>query len=551
MLKALLPATALNESSGAIARNSVTSATNGTLISTPGWITGYNNSAPGVPANPSPVSGAYSSPAATTLCATVNDGNKDKLRVRFYGRKKVTKEKFTIVLLPDTQFYTAELQGKNGGNNVMFKSQTDWIARNRATKNIVYAGQLGDCVEHADNLEIEWKRADTAIKTIESASRTGLEKGIPYGICVGNHDQAPFGNPKGTTTFYNKYFGASRFSGRPYYGGHSGTNNDNHYQLFSAGGIDFLVICPEYDQTTGFAASGGTLDWMESLVKRYQDRNVIVLSHYVLTIDATFSTQGSAIYNRLKRYPNFILMSGGHITQRDGESKRSDTYNGYTVHTLSSDYQTRARGGDGRLRIFEFDPANKKIAVQTYSPYTNSFEADYNSQFTLNVNLGVAPKPFAFIAEVANLTPGSKACVSWPSLEQNAAYEWYATISDGERTTTGPTWWFTTKAATTNTASSNRAEPQTQKFSQPPLKRLFTVYPNPNGTNRVTVSFPEEVSGQVTVAVFDVKSNLQLKRSYRNPGNRISFSHNLPSGTYLILVKAENSETSQKFIVIR
>jgi hypothetical protein len=282
--------------------------------------------------NPSPANGAYSSPTSTTLCATVSGPN-NTLRVRYYGRKKATTTgKFTIIMLPDTQFYTSE---KHGGNNKMFKAQTNWIANNRAAKNIVYVGQLGDCTENGDAYEVQWKRADTAIKTIENPTLTGLTQGVPYGICVGNHDQTPLASANGTTTFYNKYFGSSRFTGRSYYGGHSGTNNDNHYQLLSAGGIDFLVICPEYDQSTGFSASGGALSWAENLVKSYPNRKVIVLSHYVANGDASFSTQGLALYNRLKVYSNFILMIGGHHTANTGESRRSDTYNGRTVHTVA------------------------------------------------------------------------------------------------------------------------------------------------------------------------------------------------------------------------
>jgi len=44
--------------------------------------------------------------------------------------------------LPDTQFYTAEPQGLNGGSNAIFKRQIKWIVNNRTRINIVYVGQL-------------------------------------------------------------------------------------------------------------------------------------------------------------------------------------------------------------------------------------------------------------------------------------------------------------------------------------------------------------------------------------------------------------------------
>jgi len=108
-----------------------------------------------IPQDLFPVNYGYSFTTNTNLSLTVADPENDKLRVRFYGRKKntttTTTGKFTIILLPDTQYYTAEPQGTNGGENSMFKSQTAWIAKNRALKNIVYVSQLGDCVEHKDS----------------------------------------------------------------------------------------------------------------------------------------------------------------------------------------------------------------------------------------------------------------------------------------------------------------------------------------------------------------------------------------------------------------
>jgi len=415
-----------------------------------------SNLPPNAPTNPSPANGAYSSPASTTLCATVSDPNNGQVRVRFYGRKKATTTgKFTIIMIPDTQMYTFEPQGKNGAYNSMFKSQTSWIANNRAAKNIVYVGHLGDCVEHGDTFQVEWKRVDTAIKTIENPTLTGLMQGIPYGLSAGNHDQTPRGSATGTTTYYNQYFGSSRFSGRSYYGGHFGTNNDNHYELFSAGGFDFLIISPEYNESTSFSAAGGVLDWAENLVKMYPNRKVIVMSHFVALVDgsgnSTFSNLGKAVYNRLKIYPNFMLMMGGHISSGNGETRRSDTYNGNTVQTVVSDYQFRANGGNGALRIYEFDPSINNVSVKTYSPYANSYETDASSQFSLAVNLSAAAVPFALVGEISNVNSGTNACVSWPSLEANADYEWYAEVFDGQNTTKGPTWSFTTKVPTART----------------------------------------------------------------------------------------------------
>src|SRR4051794_6366795 len=109
----------------------------------------------------------------------IPDPHNDKSSERFYAGKTssafsaataATTGKFTIVLLPDTQFYTAEPQGTNGGTNTIFKRQIKWVINNRLQKNIVYVGQLGDCTEHGDEYEAEWKRSDTAMKLLEDSN---------------------------------------------------------------------------------------------------------------------------------------------------------------------------------------------------------------------------------------------------------------------------------------------------------------------------------------------------------------------------------------------
>ena len=450
----------LNENCNSTATNSVSGGVNGTIRATnisthptngaPYWVSsGYNNLPPNQPTNPAPVNNGISATTSPNICATVSDPNGGNLRVRFYGRKKPTggSGKFSIIMLPDTQYYTEEPQGNHqGGNASMFNSQTAWIVANRVLKNIVYVGGLGDCVQNGDdppgsNNQIEWNRVVTAMSPIESPAQTGLPEGIPFGLSVGNHDQTPIGNPSGTSTYFNQFFGFSHFNGRSYYGGRYGTsNNDNHYQLFTASGIDFLVISFEYDQTGGFSAAGGPLDWAEGLVQTYSNRKVIVMTHWGINEDQSFSTQGTAIYNRLRAYPNFMFFTCGHVHSTDGEARRSDTYNGNTVHTMLSDYQDRAGGGNGLLRILEFDPQLDRLSVKTYSPFLSTYETDADSEFDLPIKLGA----YTLIGEVNNAVSGTSNCVNWPGLLETTQYEWYAEVSDGENTTTGPLWTFTT-----------------------------------------------------------------------------------------------------------
>ena len=128
---------------------------------------------------------------------------------------------------------------------------------NRDALNIQYVAHMGDIVNVASQIN-QWNNADAAMSILETPL-TGFPDGMPYCPTVGNHDI----QSGGITTNYNTFFGVSRFQGRDYYGGHFGSDNDNHYNLFSAGGMDFIVISLEYDTTP----DQPVLDWADGLLK--------------------------------------------------------------------------------------------------------------------------------------------------------------------------------------------------------------------------------------------------------------------------------------------
>jgi len=297
------------------------------------------------------------------------------------ARKPTPGPDFSIVLLPDTQYYTAEVRG---GTSDLLRAQVEWVVANRRTRNIVFVSQLGDCVEHGDfgGNPIEWVHADSAFCLLEDPDATGLEEGIPFSISVGNHDQSPEGDAAGTTDGFNSYFGTARFQGRSYYGGHFGTNNDNHYCLFRASGIEFLLLSLEYDEDP----EEGVLAWAAGVLAAHPDRRAIVVSHWLIDPGnpGNISRPAQSIYNALKDSPNLSLMVCGHMP---GEGRRTDVFQGHPVPTLLSDYQDRANGGDGWLRILEFSPANDELRVFTYSPTLDRFERDADSEFRLPMDL--------------------------------------------------------------------------------------------------------------------------------------------------------------------
>jgi 3',5'-cyclic AMP phosphodiesterase CpdA len=393
-------------------------------------------SAPDVPALVGPFAQSTLAAMPATLSATVSDPDGDSLTVTFYGRPvtAAARPDFTLIEIPDTQYYTSSL---NGGLPEIFMAQTQWIAQQRLMRNIAYVAHVGDLVEHEDNggNPVEWIAADACMRPLEDPDATLLPEGIPYGSSPGNHDIE--GN--GSLMLYNQYFGVSRFQGRGYYGGHYGADNANWFDLFSASGLDFIVV----GLKLAWIQDPGPLHWADSLLTAYPDRRAILVSHYLLDPGppATFSPQGQAIYDALKGHANLMLMICGHYVN---DARRSDTWNGHTVHTVMSNYQNLANGGSGWLRIMEFSPAHNEIRMRTYSPWLGQFRAppDSSSQFQLSCDLSGGDTSFHPLATLRRVASGAIVSLPWTGLQRNEAYEWYVTVSDGASTVTGPTWSF-------------------------------------------------------------------------------------------------------------
>lgn len=384
---------------------------------------------------PTPTPGDEEVPSDATVCLAIQDLVGDEMDVAFFGRR-VTEppDDFTVIAVPDTQFYSLE-------HPAIFRAQTQWIVANREKLNIVFVTHLGDCVCHADSV-MEWENADAAMRLLEDPNQTGLRHGIPYGVAVGNHDQDPRGEPGtldnegSTTTLYNEYFGIDRFSGRSYYGGHFGTNNDNHYQLFEAGGLDFIIVHLEYHPIST-PLRRAVLDWADQLLERHAARRAIITSHHFLNENRTFSEQGRVTYDKLKDNDNVFMMLCGHITQA---ARRTDVFECSTVHTILSDYQNERNGW---LRILRFAPRRKEIAVQTYSPWLDTFKPGDDHNFSLRYDMDSTE--FIEIGRAKGATSGTVACVPWPGRQRGVDYEWFAEVSNAARVARSPRWTFSTR----------------------------------------------------------------------------------------------------------
>jgi hypothetical protein len=375
----------------------------------------------------SPANGATNLGAggSVTLAATVTDPESQPLTVTFYGRLKTPPPgpDFTLVTLPDTQFYSEQTTLYPN-----FTNQTHWIVNSRTNLNTAFVAHMGDMTQSYDAVQDEFIRASNAMAIVENPLTTLLTYGIPWGGAPGNHDIGG----GGATIYWNQYFGTNRWLGRNYWGGNYGANNNNNYQLFSASGIDFIVINLMYNSST--SGNAAVLSWADSLLKAYPNRRAIVTSHWLIgtsfpPTQASWGGHGQAVYDTLKTNANLMMMLCGHI---HGEGRRADTFRGRTVHTLLQDYQSRANGGDSWLRYYTFSPSNSTITAYTYQTSTGTYENDADSSFVLtNINLSATSSTWSPLGTV-NLAAGeNNAAVEWSGLDPFTEYEWYAAVTDG------------------------------------------------------------------------------------------------------------------------
>jgi hypothetical protein len=280
-------------------------------------------------------------------------------------------------MLPDTQYYSKRYPD-------LFYAQTNWIKQNRGRENIVFVTHVGDVVNDRSTIMSEWSVASKAMTTLDGV--------VPWGVAIGNHDYDTNGIKEGAATTWLKYFGPQRFKGCAWFGGAS-PNGLNSFQLFSAGGVDFVIFHLEVD------IPDEAIAWVQGVLRQYPDRAAIVSMHvYLRGVDGFVrdtrheyrrnGNSGEEIWNKLIRVnPQIFMVLCGHVSRTVELHQVSVNDAGKKVLEMLADYQSRENGGNGWLRLIRFVPSNREIQVRTYSPVLDQFETDPDSQFTVPWNL--------------------------------------------------------------------------------------------------------------------------------------------------------------------
>jgi hypothetical protein len=416
---------------------------------------------------PDNAAGVSTSP---TLQITAGDPDaSDNLSVSFYGRAAgtTTGPDFTLVVLPD-------IQNESQYNPAMLNSQMNWIVSQQSTSNIVFATSVGDLVNTPSNTG-QYQNADAGFDILDAAA-------IPNSAGPGNHDMF-------SGTLWTNYFGSARYSGRSYYAG--AYDDYNHYFLFSASGMDFILINLQFSPTTA------VINWANNLLQTYSNRRGIIEQHDMLNPDNSWVNQTS--YNTLRSNANLFLMVCGHMhTASDGAAYVAGSgTDGHTIHVVMQDYQDMSNG-NGWLRVYRFSPANNMIYMSTYSPYIGGSITTSPDQMDLPYAMsGGSAGDYALIGTDSDVINGGTASMTWSGLSASTTYQWYTTVSDGVDTITGPTWSFTTSAnptisptstpTRTNTPTSTPTRTFTPTRTSTPT---FTPSNTPTPTFTPTVNQP-------------------------------------------------------------
>ncbi|GAA5037457.1 hypothetical protein HNP84_003134 [Thermocatellispora tengchongensis] len=391
---------------------------------------------------------------------------------------------FSIVHFTDTQYLSeGAVEQETAAERAVWEAAyggiVNWIKANKEQRKISYVAHTGDIIEN--NIR---KPADDAMRQqiageFEVSSRQQRvldEAGIPNGVIAGNHDNQS-GTENGPEALYNRYYGPGRYQeaakgwrhaeyGGPWKEG----DNQNHYDLFSAGGLDFVVVGLSYGVTREEA------EWAGSIFKRFADRNGILLSHdYIVPSTspdgrgAGFAApDGSMLYKTVvEKNPNVFLILAGHEHGVGTNVKPKVGQVGKGVVELLADYQfytvsadrlglTEVGGynpddqllfGASFLRLLQFDVERAELSVDTYSPLLDDFGATefdpqrrYNGledNMVLPVDLTSRVTSFQTdslalykptrVIGTSRVASGQVATVTWDRLKDDTAYAWFVT----------------------------------------------------------------------------------------------------------------------------
>jgi len=305
----------------------------------------------------------------------------------------VTPGSFTVAFLGDTQNYSS-------GNPDVFSQVTQWVADNKAARNIQFLVQDGDIV-NSGNSTTQWDNARSALETLDGV--------VPYAVVRGNHDigsQFDLASRFGPGSPYSQqptFVDHYEVPGRPTW------DSRNSVHKFEANGQKIMVL------TIDISAGDDVVEWANGVIAANRDYRVILDTHAYLydggerfnnapdpnnpgfshdesrdhllrpgfASDAVFNgaryggQDAETLWNNLvSKHSNVSLFVSGHQFEDFDEFKYHLEQGDYgnNVYEMLVDPQHLANGGNGWIRLLEFDADGTTVHVKTYSPFLDQWD---------------------------------------------------------------------------------------------------------------------------------------------------------------------------------
>ena len=105
---------------------------------------------------------------------------------------------------------------------------------------------------------------------------------------------------------------------------------------------------------------------------------------------------GETLWNNLvRKYSNISLFLSGHQFEDFDSFKYhlENGINGNRVYELLVDPQNMANGGNGWIRLLEFDPNGTTVHVKTYSPFLNQWDTSPDNSYDIELS-SIVPGDF-------------------------------------------------------------------------------------------------------------------------------------------------------------
>ena len=299
-------------------------------------------------------------------------------------------EAFTVVALPDTQYYSAL-------HPEIMDAQVQWILANLDGRRIALVVHEGDIVD-ADEAR-QWERA--------SRSLHALDGRVPYVLSAGNHDYSRTATAITRKTLIDEYFPPRGFTGNGWFRETFEPDRiENSFAIVDTSAGPWLVMALE------FGPRDAVLAWADRIAKQFPSTPAMVVTHgYLDSDDRRYehplsakqpwhpyrylgdgapggTNDGEEIWQKLvgpNRNVAFVLC--GHDLGDGVGRLTSVRADGSKVHQLLANYQTEPQGGLGYLRLMRFLPAQHRVVVQTYSPVLDRFKTDPANDFQLDYDV--------------------------------------------------------------------------------------------------------------------------------------------------------------------